>query len=120
MALDLNHFRRRLDEERLRVEGELKTIAKISPDNPKDWQSVPPETDIQPGEISEMADRFEEMGNRAAREIELETRLNEINAAITRIEKRTYGHCSVDQVPIPEARLEANPAAETCIEHATG
>jgi len=117
MALDLNHFRRKLDEERLRVEGELKTIAKISPDNPKDWQSVPPDSDVQPGEASEMADRFEEMGNRAAREVELETRLNEINSAIARIEKGTYGYCSVDQTPIPEARLEANPAADTCVKH---
>ena len=117
MALDLNHFRKKLDEERLRVEGELKTIAKIAPDNPKDWQPVPPDLNTQPSEASEMADRFEEIGNRAAREIELETRLNEINAAITRIEKGTYGYCSADQAPIPEARLEANLAAETCVEH---
>ena len=118
MSLDLNHFRRKLDEELLRVESELKTIAKISPDNPKDWQPTPPDLNIQPSEASEMADMFEEIGNRAAREIELETRLGEINEAIERIEKGMYGFCSVDQKPIDPRRLEANPAAKTCVEHA--
>ena len=117
MSLDLNHFRKKLDEERLRVEGELQTIAKISPDNPRDWQPTPPDLNTQMSEASEMADMFEEMGNRAARQTELETRLNEVNSALDKIEKGTYGFCAVDQKPIPEARLEANPAAETCVEH---
>ncbi|MEK7566683.1 MAG: hypothetical protein AAB527_00920 [Patescibacteria group bacterium] len=117
MALDLNHFRKKLEEERLRVEGELQTIAKISPDNPKDWQPVPLDLNTQTSEASEMADMFEEMGNRAARQAELESRLNEINKAIDNIEKGTYGFCAVDQAPIPEARLEANPAADVCVEH---
>lgn len=117
MGLDLNHFRKKLEEERLRVEGELKTIARIAPDNPKDWQTVPPDLNTQESEASEMADKFEEMGNRAAREVELETRLNEINEAVGRIEKGTYGFCAVDQKPIDPKRLEANPAAKTCVEH---
>ncbi|QQG45947.1 MAG: hypothetical protein HYY55_03115 [Candidatus Niyogibacteria bacterium] len=118
MSLDLNYFRKKLDEERLRVEGELQTIAKISPDNPKDWQPTPPDLNTQASEQSEMADLFEEMGNRAAREVELETRLNEINSALERIEKGTYGLCAIDQKPIDPRRLEANPAAKTCVEHA--
>ncbi|MBI2507109.1 MAG: hypothetical protein HYW09_00660 [Candidatus Niyogibacteria bacterium] len=117
MGLDLGHFRKKLEEERLRVEGELKTIARIAPDNPKDWQPTPPDLNIQESEASEMADKFEEMGNRAAREIELETKLNEINEAIDRIGKGTYGFCAIDQKPIDPKRLEANPTAKTCVEH---
>ena len=108
---------KKLEEERLRVEGELKTIARLAPDNPRDWQAVPPELNTQSSEASEMADRFEEIGNRAAREIELETRLNEINEALAGIAKGTYGFCAVDQKPIDPKRLEANPAAKTCVEH---
>lgn len=118
MPLNLNHFRKKLEEERLRVEQQLETIAHRVPDNPNDWQSTPPDLNVQPGEASEMADHFEEMGNRAARHTELEALLNEINGALERIEKGTYGLCRVDQTPIPEDRLEANPTAETCINHA--
>jgi RNA polymerase-binding transcription factor DksA len=49
----------------------------------------------------------------------LETSLNklrdEVNTALTKIEKGTYGECENCQGLIPEARLEAFPAAPFCI-----
>lgn len=41
--------------------------------------------------------------------------LDEIDAALMRIEDGTYGYCTVDGVPIPEKRLEAIPWARFCI-----
>lgn len=117
MGLDLNHFRKKLEEERLGLEEQLKSVARLAPDNSKDWQPIRPEMNPQTSEASEMADVFEEMETQNAREVELEARLSEVKEALERIEKGTYGFCGVDQRPIPEARLEANPAAKTCIEH---
>lgn len=42
-------------------------------------------------------------------------RLEEIAAALRRLDEGTYGVCEVCGGPIAEARLEARPAARTCI-----
>jgi DnaK suppressor protein len=42
-------------------------------------------------------------------------RLLEIEAALRRLEAGTYGVCEVCGEPISAARLEARPAARTCI-----
>ena len=49
---------------------------------------------------------------------QLENQLNEVNAAIDRIEKGTYGICEKCNQPIEIERLEANPSARVSIKHA--
>jgi len=44
--------------------------------------------------------------------------LKEIDDALERIEKGTYGICEGTGKPIPKARLEANPWARYCVEYA--
>ncbi len=44
--------------------------------------------------------------------------LREIDGALGRIEQRIYGICEGTGKPIPKARLEAQPWAKYCIEHA--
>ncbi len=44
--------------------------------------------------------------------------LREIDDAMQRIEDRKYGICEGTDKPIPKARLEAQPWARYCIEHA--
>ena len=41
--------------------------------------------------------------------------LNDIDAALAKFDNGTYGRCEVCGGPIAEARLEAMPAARTCI-----
>src|SRR5690242_12097384 len=41
--------------------------------------------------------------------------LNEIDAALAKFDNGTYGQCEVCGAPIGDARLEAMPAARTCI-----
>jgi len=43
--------------------------------------------------------------------------LDQIDAALGRIEDGTYGRCEVDGEPIPEERLRALPWATLCIDH---
>ena len=44
--------------------------------------------------------------------------LDEIDAALARVDAGTYGRCEVCGSPIPTERLEARPTARTCIRHA--
>lgn len=44
--------------------------------------------------------------------------LREIDNALGRIEKKTYGICEGTGKPIPKARLEAQPWARYCVEYA--
>jgi RNA polymerase-binding transcription factor DksA len=45
-------------------------------------------------------------------------RLEQVNTALQRIEDGTYGTCEVCGNKIGERRLDAEPAAITCINHA--
>jgi len=45
----------------------------------------------------------------------LQAELEEIAAALERIDDRSYGNCEECGKPIPETRLEALPTADTCI-----
>ncbi len=44
--------------------------------------------------------------------------VHEIDDALQRIEDGTYGICEATGKPIPKARLEAQPWARYCVEHA--
>jgi RNA polymerase-binding transcription factor len=44
--------------------------------------------------------------------------VSELEAALVRVDEATYGVCEVCGTTIPSARLEARPAARTCIAHA--
>ncbi len=44
-----------------------------------------------------------------------ERHLDEIDAALARVEDGSYGVCEVCGAPIPEPRLRARPVARTCV-----
>ncbi|MFJ4284270.1 TraR/DksA family transcriptional regulator [Paenarthrobacter nicotinovorans] len=46
--------------------------------------------------------------------------LEQIDAALARIEAGTYGHCEICGIDIPEGRLEARPWTPYCVVHASG
>lgn len=118
MKIDTKHFKEKLTAEEKILEEELSHIGKINPNNPKDWEATAPDLNLLKADKNEMSDNFEEFENRAAVEIELEDRLKDIKLALKKIEDGSYGKCEVDDKDIEIARLEANPAARTCIEHA--
>ena len=117
MTLDLDYFKRQLEEEKTRLEGELGTIAHRNPDAPEDWVVTPPDLNVMRAAKEEVADQEEELENAASVEYNLESRLKDINEALERARQGKYGPCSVDGEPIDEARLRANPAATTCVKH---
>ncbi len=113
-------MRERLEKERATVEAELATVGRKNPRKPNDWEATPGEIDTTATESDEIADKIEDFEENTAILRELEIRLGDINAAIEKIEKGTYGVCEVSGEPIEEDRLEANPSARTCKAHMGG
>lgn len=117
--LDLKYFKNKLEEEKKRLEAELKQVAKRSPEHPEDWEPIAVEAglDARTSDPNELSDAFEEFQNRSAIGVHLEERLNEVLAALNRIGKGTFGTCEIGGEKMDAARLEANPAAANCIKH---
>jgi DnaK suppressor protein len=59
-----------------------------------------------------------ERGEAEALAGKLKDTLEEVHAAIGRLDEGTYGRCEVDGEAISPARLEAMPATRFCIDHA--
>jgi DnaK suppressor protein len=48
----------------------------------------------------------------------LQEQLDDVEAALTRLDDGTYGRCAKCDGPISDTRLEAMPATRFCIDHA--
>lgn len=117
--MDTQTFKTKLEEEKVTLEAELSTVGRRNPSNPADWEPVPQETG-QEADPNDAADHIEHFEENTAILKELETRYNEVLAALARIEDGSYGTCSIGGEPIEEDRLNADPAATTCKAHLNG
>ncbi len=114
--MNIEHFKERLTSEKQTLEAELATVGRRNPSNPADWEPIPQEVG-QESDPNDQADLMEGLGENAAILTDLENRYNDVLAALARIEDGTYGVCIVSGEQIEEERLEAEPAAKTCIAH---
>lgn len=112
----IEYFKKRLLDEKAKLESELATVGRINPDNPKDWEAVPEDTSRDTDPLDK-ADNIEEYETNTAILKQLETQLKDVNDALERIEEGKYGICHKGGEIIDERRLEANPSARTCTEH---
>lgn len=118
MKLDTTKFRKKLEDELALLESELKSVGRVNPDNPKDWEARPQETEVWHSDEEEVAEKLEGYRENTAILNQLEVRYDEVKRALEKIKTgKGYGLCEIDQKPIEIARLEANPAATTCLEH---
>lgn len=117
MAIDTTHFKNKLTDELSLLERELGQIAQKNEEG--EWQPALKSTDIDPTatERDEIADRGEELVANRAEVERLQTRERQVRHALERIKDGTYGTCEISGQPIEEERLEANPAARTCLKH---
>jgi RNA polymerase-binding protein DksA len=112
-AVDTEHFRRRLEEERKRVVDAIDNLHAENPGSLADETDEPSFQDNHLGDIAtatfdrEMASTLEDNSNHV---------LAEIDGALQRIEGGTFGVCERCGQPIDVARLEALPWATLCIE----
>lgn len=115
--INIKHFEEKLIEEKSRLEAELSKVGRINPSNPADWEPTAADLNVLKSDKNEASDRMSDFENRSAIEVELENRHENIVKALARIKDEAYGKCKIDGGEIEEKRLEANPAAETCMTH---
>jgi RNA polymerase-binding transcription factor DksA len=115
--LNLEHFKNLLLEEQKRLEEELSSLGQKNPDNSSDWEASVSDYEEDDADPTMQADAIEELESNSAVLEELEIQLKDVKDALVKIEDGTYGICEVSGHQIEEGRLEANPAARTCMEH---
>lgn len=111
-------YQKVLEEEKSKLLNELATVAKEDPTSPNGWEAMENDLDSDSADENDTADEFEELGENEAIVGKLAPQLKQVELALSKIKDGTYGKCAVCGEKIPEARLEANPAATTCIKHA--
>jgi len=117
MALDTQKLKVELEDELAELKSELQEIGIHNPDVKSDWIERGNDLNQPSADPNEVADRTEEYDERRATVATLETRYNNIRRALNKFEDGTYGICEVCDETIEPERLEANPAARTCLAH---
>lgn len=116
-SVDTEYFKNKLEKELQTLETELKSVGQVNPDNPKDWEATSGEVDVSASDAADIADNIESYESNTAILKQLEVQYNDVKSALERIKAGTYGICVVSGKPIEQERLEANPAALTCLAH---
>ena len=111
-AIDVEHFRKRLLDDRSRAQGALDYLHEENPGSMEDeTQEIP--SDNHPGDVATIT---------LDREIDYtleeneERQIAEIDTALQRIEDGTFGMCASCGQPIGAERLEAVPYTTQCID----
>jgi len=115
-AADIEHFKQLLLEKRHEIVGNVnemkdEALKKSRLDASGDLSSMP----IHMADIG--TDNYEQEFALGLMDSERKL-LNEIDDALQRIENKTYGICEATGKPIGKARLQAQPWARYCVEHA--
>ncbi len=118
--METNKYREALLAEQSRLEAELSTVGRRSPQNPQDWDAVSADRDDNRADENDNADALEDFANADAVVKQLESQKVEVEAALARIEAGEFGKCETCGAEIEEDRLDANPAARTCKAHLNG
>jgi len=117
--MNTDEIRKALEQELELLNKELGEVAVADPENPGGFVGKEPDmNDENPADILEQGHEQEEFSKNQAITNDLEMRLLHVKQALGALEDGTYGTCHTCKNPINPARLEANKAATTCIEHA--
>lgn len=110
----INHFKKRLLDEKSRVEGIIEKIKEF--ENIKSDSELSSELSLYDNHPADTGQQFYDKARGAAlqkNEIEI---LNSINDSLRDIEKGTYGNCRACGKEIQNERLEFIPYTQYCIE----
>ncbi len=111
--METDTYKQRLEEDLAQIKADLLGIASYN-EATGDWEAKagsPAESADENLTADAAEDGIERQGEVAA----LETRFRNISRALKKIENGTYGVCEISGTPIEAERLDANPAARTCI-----
>ncbi|HVS79424.1 MAG TPA: TraR/DksA C4-type zinc finger protein [Candidatus Paceibacterota bacterium] len=117
MNTDFSEQKKSLEAELESLTKELKSVGRVNPDNPLDWEAVPEAIDTDSADSNNTSDKIDQYEENTAILKQLEARYNSVKDALARIDAGTYGTCKVCGKDIESERLAANPSATTCEEH---
>lgn len=116
-------LKEQLEKNRIEIENNLKTFAKKDKKLKGDWDTKFPkwgEGGSGGAALESGADQVEQYGNLLPVEHNLESQLKDIDLALEKIGKGTYGRCENCGKEIDEERLKAHPAARFCLKCGEG
>ncbi len=113
----IQQLKNKSEQELATLELELTDIGKINSADHHDWTGSAGGYEVGTADKNILADKVEEVQTNDHIVDELEARRISVLAALEAIEEGKYGECAECGKDIPQERLEANPAANTCIEH---
>jgi len=114
--MEIQDLKHKLEDELIVLEGELRDLGWENPQT-GEWEATGGDIDSTATEEDELADRQEQFGINQAEVAPLETRWKEVKEALRKMDEGLYGVCDVCGEKIEEDRLDANPAARTCVLH---
>jgi DnaK suppressor protein len=109
------HFKDLLLKEQDRLIEAMSAMGTLSGIVDGDWEVHKQETGANETETNMLSSQYEEESTNEGVLETLEERLNEVTIALGKIDNQNYGKCESCNKNIEEAKLEANPAAKTCI-----
>lgn len=113
----IEELRGALEAEKDALEEDLASHGRVQDDS-GDWQGASVGFEGEESDPNDVADQIEELATNIPLVEELEVRHKDVEEALEKIAQGTYGLCEEGGEEIPLDRLEANPAARTCIAHA--
>ena len=108
-----NQAKQQLEEKKKQLEQELSSFAAKDPNLKGDWDTKYPR--VPGGDLEDAAGEVEEYSTNVNIEFSLETQLKEVDDALSRIAKDTYGTCEKCNKSISKERLEVSPEARLCL-----
>jgi RNA polymerase-binding transcription factor DksA len=114
--LDKKKIKEKLEKERDVLLEQMKDMGKLNTET-GEWEATPEELEFPEADENDKADRFEDFESRSSVMRTLEPRLQNILKALKGLGRESFGKCEVCKKDIEMARLEANPAAQTCKKH---
>ncbi|MEI6280871.1 MAG: TraR/DksA C4-type zinc finger protein [bacterium] len=114
--LDKKKIKEKLEKEKDILLEQMKDMGKLNPET-GEWDATPEELEFPESDENDKADRFENFESRSSVMRTLEPRLTSILKALKGLNRESFGKCEVCKKDIEMARLEANPAAQTCKKH---
>jgi len=113
--MDIQKHKTKLLQEEARLELELTDLGFLNVHNGRDWTAKSDPETRETADQNVMADADEQQEANKAIVNQLEVRYKNVQDALVRLEDGTYGICSKCNTAIEPARLDANPAAATCM-----
>jgi RNA polymerase-binding protein DksA len=109
---EVNLIKSQLEQEKQRIEKELSDFSEESEKVQGDYEA---KFDDIGDEVDDNVHEVEQYQVNKSLEITLEKRLRDINNALKRIEKGTYGTCKYCDKLIEVERLKVRPTSSSCV-----